>query len=367
MRFLCLVCLALAGLAYGQAAPPATTPSAGNKTDSTVSQPSIAGAPAKAPEVKPDDTVITVKGYCADTTLQGDACKTVITRAQFDKLADALQPNMPPAVRRNLANAYATMLKMSVAAEKRGLDKGQKFDELIAFARLQILRQEMQRALQEDSQKVTDADIEAYYKNNESSYEQATFARIFIPRAKQISNPVTPPKPGVKAEAKPTPNPTPTEAQQKASEEEMTKLAESLRAQAVDGEDPDALQKKAYTEAGLPGNAPPTKMDKVRRTMVPANHQAVFGLKVGEVSEVITDPGGGHYIYKVISKETMPLDSVKTEIRNTISGQKYRDSMQGFQDSAALNDAYFGPARGPVMPPRPKGPPPSDQPAADRD
>ena len=40
------------------------------------------------------------------------------------------------------------------------------------------------------------------------------------------------------------------------------------------------------------------KMEKVRRTMLPANHQAVFGLKVGEVSEVITDPNGGHYIYK---------------------------------------------------------------------
>jgi hypothetical protein len=365
MRSQYLVCVMLAGLAYGQAAPPAKPPSAGNNTQSPSSAP---GPPAKAPEVKvgPDDTVITVKGYCTDTSLQGDACKTLITRAQFDKLADALQPNMPPAVRRNLADAYATMLKMSAAAEKRGIDKGPKFDELVAFARLQILRKELQLTLQEESTKVTDADIEAYYKANETSYEQATFARIFVPRAKQIPNPAATPQPGAKAEAKPVANAAPTEAQQKAAEEAMTKLADSIHASAVAGEDPDALQKKAYTEAGLPGNAPPTKMDKVRRTMVPANHQAVFALKVGEVSNVITDPSGGHYIYKVISKETMPLDSVKTEIRNTISGQRYRDSMQAFQGEAELNDAYFGPARGPVMPPRPKGPPTSDQPAADR-
>ena len=41
-------------------------------------------------------------------------------------------------------------------------------------------------------------------------------------------------------------------------------------------------------------------------------------LKPGEVSEVISDPSG-NYIYKMISKETLPLDSVKTEIRNQLS------------------------------------------------
>ena len=51
---------------------------------------------------------------------------------------------------------------------------------------MQILSQELSRALQEDSGKVSDADIEDYYKKNEASYEQANFARIFIPRSKQI-------------------------------------------------------------------------------------------------------------------------------------------------------------------------------------
>ncbi len=32
-------------------------------------------------------------------------------------------------------------------------------------------------------------------------------------------------------------------------------------------------------------------------------------LKVGEVSEVITDPNGSHYVYKLVSKETLPLES----------------------------------------------------------
>ena len=74
MRFQYLVCLLLAGLAYGQAAPPAPPPAAGAKAEQRAP-----AAPDKAPEVKvgPDDTVITLKGFCADASQQGDACKTV--------------------------------------------------------------------------------------------------------------------------------------------------------------------------------------------------------------------------------------------------------------------------------------------------
>src|ERR1700674_4380951 len=367
MRFQYLVCLLLAGLAYGQAAPSATPPAA-----------TPSASTDKAPEIKvgPDDAVITLKGFCADTTQQGDACKTVISRAQFEKLAESLQPGMSPAIRRQLATAYSRMLRMSTAAEKRGLDKQPKFDEMIYFARMQILSQELSRALQEDAGKVSDSDIEDYYKKNEPSYEQATFARIFVPRAKQIVNPVVKPKAdtkagtkaGAKASATATTYQPPTEAQKKASEEAMTKLAAGLRARAAKGEDPDKLQKEAYAAAGLPGNAPSTKMEKVRRTTLPANHQAVMDLKPGEVSEVISDPNSGHYIYKLVSKETLSLDDkVKTEIRNTISSQRYRDSMQGFQGNVDFNDAYFGPTRNPAMPPLPRGAKPPGQQAEDPD
>src|SRR6202171_768013 len=305
MRFQCLVCLLLAGLAYGQAAQPATPPAAASPAGAKAEQ--SASAPAeKAPEIKvgPDDTVITLKGFCADATQQGDACKTVITRAQFEQLAETLQPGMSPAIRRQLATAYSRMLRMSTAAENRGLDKPPKFDEMIYFARMQVLSQELSRALQEESGKVSDGDIDDYYKKNEPSYEQCTFARIFVPRAKQIVNPVVKPKTdtkagtkaGAKASATATTYQPPTEAQKKASEEAMTKLAAGLRARAAKGEDPDRLRKEAYAAAGLPGNAPSTKMEKVRRTTLPANHQAVMDLKPGDVSEVISDPNSGHYI-----------------------------------------------------------------------
>jgi bifunctional DNA-binding transcriptional regulator/antitoxin component of YhaV-PrlF toxin-antitoxin module len=367
MRLQCLVCLLLASLTYAQVPPPATS-----APDASTATPSAAPVPAQAPEIKvaPDDAVITLKGFCSDTSLQGDACKTVITRAQFEKLAEALQPKMSPVIRRNLANAYARMLRMSTAAEKRGLDKQPKFEEMLVFARMQLLAQELSRSLQDDAGKINDADLEDYYQKNVGSYEQATLARIFVPRAKQLVTPL-PAKPVAKAgtapAAKATPSQPPTEAQKKASEAEMKKVAESLQARAVKGEDPDKLQKEAYAAAGLPGNAPTTKMEKVRRTTLPANHHQVMDLKPGEVSELIVDTNSGFYIYKMISKETQPMDAVKPDIRNQITTQRYRDSMQNYQGNVDLNDAYFGPGRNPAGPPHPKGVPAPGQDAEDND
>src|SRR5271163_4284555 len=116
MRSQYLVCLLLAGFAYGQAAPPATPSTPPSAAAAMAGQ--TPTTPEKAPEAKvgPDDPVMTLKGLCADATLQGDACKTVITRAQFEKIADALQPGMTPAFRRQLATRYAMVLKMTAAA-----------------------------------------------------------------------------------------------------------------------------------------------------------------------------------------------------------------------------------------------------------
>jgi hypothetical protein len=386
MRSKYLVCLLLASLTYGQSAPSPMTPAAGAKPEQNA--PADTGqAPAgtdktpeaKAAEVGPNDTVITIKGFCPGTSEQGDACKNLITRAQFDKLADALQPNMSPAIRRQLATRYSWALKMSAEAEKRGLDKQPSFEEKMLWARMQILSQELSAALQADSAKVTDAEVEDYYKKNVATYEQATLTRIFIPKTKQITPATTPKttaKTGTAAGAKTGTAATkagttnaaktpaqPTDAQKKAAEEAMKKLAASLRERAVQGEDPDKLQKAAYTAAGLPG-VPSTKLEKQRRANLPPAHQSVMDLKPGEVSEVITDPNSGYYIYKMVSKETLSLEAATPEIRKVLSSQRYRDTMQSYQSAPDLNEAYFGPARTPGMPMPPRGriPPPQHSP-----
>jgi hypothetical protein len=336
MRFYCLACLLMASLSNGQSAPPAAPPAA---------------KPVRV-QVGPDDPVITVNGFCADPAPAGDSCRTVITRSQFEKLSEALQPDMSLALRLKVANAYAGMMRMAAAAERRGLDKTPAFAEEMRYARMQLLSQDLTRTLQADANNLTDADLADYYKKNESSFEQATVARIFIPRTKR-SSPNADAKRSVAQPDEAQPDEVEQKnAQQKADEAAMTKLAADLRTRAASGEDPDKLQIEAYEAAGIAGTIPNTKMEKVRRATLPPRHELVMDLNTGEVSEVFSDPAGAHFIYKMISKQILTLEDVSSEIRTAISSQRYRDSMKSFEGDVVFSDAYFNPPTDSTTPPQ---------------
>ena len=324
------VLLLIASLACAQVSQPSVRPSSENPSATNVS----------APEVKPDDPVITINGFCPSQTQPDDQCKTVITRAQFEKLAEALQPDMPLPLRLKVADSYARFMRMADAAEKRGLDKTPAFEEEMRFARMQLLSQDLDHALRADANAISEADLEDYYKKHEPSFEEATVARIFVPHAKQIAadddEHADASQPG--GERK-----TDNAETKKAAAAAMTKVAADLRARAMNGENPDKLQIEAYTIAGIPGTSPNTKMQKVRRDTLPPSHERVMEMKPGEVSEVFSDPGGAHFIYKMISKETLSVEDVKSEIREQISNQRYRESMKLFQGDVVFNDAYFRP------------------------
>jgi hypothetical protein len=146
-------------------------------------------------------------------------------------------------------------------------------------------------------------------------------ARIFIPHARQDA----------------------TAAQIDSAEAEMTSVAAELRARAVRGEDPDKLQIEAYRQAGIARDTVGTQIEKIRRTALPPAHETVMDLKAGQVSEVFSDPQGAHFIYKMLSKRTLAIEDVRTEIRAAISSQRYRAAMKNYQGDVVLNDAYFNP------------------------
>jgi hypothetical protein len=158
-------------------------------------------------------------------------------------------------------------------------------------------------------------------------------------------------------------------AKQEQGEQDLKKLADTLRQRAAAGEDFTKLQKEAFEAANMKMDSPNVNLPKIRRTGLPPGHVAVFELKVGEVSQVITD-NGGNYVYKVVSKEVLPLDDqVKTEIHNKLKSEKMKTMMDEYTNSyhADTNEAYFGPPTptgpgGRPMPPRmPRGnmPPPT--------
>lgn len=393
MRKSWLLCVLMGTLAWGQAAQPGTTPAQaapGQAPANETSQGAVhsappagageatkpAPAPVPAPEVPENAVVLTIKGVCPAAATKTAAtktgaktaaakkpadCKTEMTRAQFEKIAHGLSPNVTPQLKRQLETALPRFMAMSEAAKAKGLENSEQYKETLKMAKMQILTNTLQRQVQEDADNIPPAMIEKYYKDNPEAYEQFSLDRIFIPRNKQ-------PNAGDKEEAKEAKEPEKlTDEQQKAKEadekakqekgeQELNKLADDLRARAAAGEDFTNLQKEAFDAAGTKVENPTVNLPKVRRTGLPAAQTSVFDLKQGEVSQVISD-NGGHYIYKVVNKDVLPLDQVKDEIHNKLKSERTKEMMDKYTNSfqSIPNEAYFGPAPGPgANPPNPR-------------
>src|ERR1700691_1987840 len=305
MRKSWLLCVLMGTLACGQGQP-------GTKR----AQPSPAQAPAAAakapetpaPEVPENAAVITITGVCSTKTAAGAKtaggktaaakkpadCKTVITRAQFEKIAKALQQGPNPLnaqQKRQLANVLPRVMAMSKAAEAKGLDKTPQFAETMKFVRMQILTTQLQHKVQEDAEKISPTQIDDYYKNNPEAYEKLSLDRLFVPRNKQAEPEKEDAKAGKLTDEQQKAKEAADKAKQEQGEQELSKLADSLRERAAAGEDFIKLQKEAFEAAGMKNDSPTVNLPKVRRTGLPPAHVAVFDLKAGEVSQVITDNG----------------------------------------------------------------------------
>lgn len=341
MRFLTLACLLLTTLAWSQGepvSPPQPDLPPEYRPPVLRDNEEKEAFPASAAKVPPDAAVITIKGVCAHppTTNAGSVqapCQTVITRAQFEKLTEALLTNMKPSRKRQVANGYPNLLAMAQEAEARGLDKTERFEERLAYARVQILSQELIRQIDDNSANVPAKDIEDYYQTHTSEFQSVTLERVFIPNRKRME-----PLPKDKA------TPEALTAQKKESEQGMARLADQLRAKALAGADLPALQKEAYAAAGATDVPPNASLGRVYPGGLPPAHASVFDLKPGEVSPVISD-STGHYIYKVDAKQNEPLDAAKDEIHKTLQNQRREESIQAVQRpiTTELNPAYFGP------------------------
>lgn len=377
MRMSWLLCVLLGTLAWGQAAPSAPNPAPAQN------------APRPAPPAAPPDNsasvpanapVLTIVGVCpteaapatkataakvgtaaksAAAKPAGADCKTVITKAEFEKLAEAVAPNVTPQLKRQLAGVLPRLIALSDEAKKQGLDKSPEYAETLKFVKMQVLSNELQRRIQKQAAEIPDADIEKYYKENPQAYEQYSVERIFVPRTKQAENEVNAEEDKDKSDKDKDAKLTEEQKKSKADEAEqaMTKLADDLRTKAAAGEDFNKLQKQAYDAAGMKIESPNVNLPNVRRTGLPPAHAAVLDLKPGEVSQVISD-AGGHYIYKMVSKTEMPLDQVKTEIHNKLQNDRMRERMDKLNNSfkSETNEAYFGPGTGsmpPIHMPRP--------------
>jgi hypothetical protein len=314
-------------------------------------------APASAASVLPDTPVITIKGICdhasdAATSRRGQedlgadmakkesggsvggtttpACKTIVTKAQFENLVEALNPQMPRPAQRQLAESYPRMLRFAEKARELGLDQDPRFAEALRFASIQLLTQSLNRHIEEQARSISDSDVEKYYAENAIKFEREELLRIFVPKqTKQMQKAIS------------------EEPSSTAIDSPMRVVAGKIRARAVAGESFQQLQKEAFEGAGIASGSPNVSTGKIAVVGLPSNQQKVFNMDLGQVSEVIAD-SSGYYIYKVVSKQMVPLAQASPEIRKSIASQRVQDTTASLNQSikSDLDPMYFGEAPG---------------------
>jgi parvulin-like peptidyl-prolyl isomerase len=279
--------------------------------------------PATASSVGENEAVITLKDACKSGTA---GCVSSVTRKQFEKVANAIKPDMTTEQRRTFGLQYARLLALAEQARAAGLENDPKVQEMLKFATDQILVEALNKRYSDEYSHPTDQQIDDYYKKNSKNYVNADLQRIIIPS-----------EPAASEVKKPTP-------------EEEKAYVEKVRQQWVGGADPATLQKEAVTRMGL-SSSPEVTLNNQRPGMIPPEQDSVFNLKPGEISQPFVDTGAA-YIYKMVSVKQVPLNDVKTQIAKAIHDQKMREKIQEISATInpVLNDAYFGPEKPPFAP-----------------
>jgi hypothetical protein len=339
MRFHCLPILLFATVALAQTnmtGPP----------NQTATAPDTASEAFKAAElaarVSSDAAVITVIGLCdnqpaaknnvtADRATAAGICKTVVTRKEFDAIAEAIQPDISPAGKAQLAAFYPKLLIMQREFRERNLENDPKVQKGLAFSKLRSEAEETAKVLKERASDVPDSEIQKYYEANASNYEQAELLRMFVPEDPKYGSTL-----------RDTPGPSKMANAMKNADGPMKKTAEALRVRAAAGEDFAKLQQEGFNIAGMPGTPPEINIGMHMANEMSADRKPLISMKVGEVSEVLGGPNG-YYIYKVASKSVRPLEKVRAEIIPIVAEQKFSEQMAKIDQSArtVLNSTYF--------------------------
>jgi PPIC-type PPIASE domain len=311
-----------------------------------------------APQVAPDAPVIILEGPCAtgtsspapsaksngtgsettanpilapiSVTPTDSGCKIVVTRADFEKLTNALHPGGAPSASLNFAKHYSEMLLMADKAHESGFDQDPGIQARARFSYLQFVGQTFSMQTHDKARTVSDAEVEAYYKEHPEMFEQVYLMRVFIPSVKEYETGSIP-------------------AKEESDKVEMEAAAHKLYKQALAGASFEKLEEKAYKLAGNPEDTPPVNLGKLTRNGIPKEYaEMIFALKIGQISE-LTPESNGWSIFKVVSKQTMPLSEAKPQVQQlkadaTIAALK--SSMK-----ISLNEAYFGPPEATTKPP----------------
>jgi hypothetical protein len=340
-----LVCLALTVGLVAQSAPLADKEQTGQQPTVAPTLPPPAEFPAD--KVPQDAVIVTIEGLCDHPAgIKNPAnCKTTLTRAEFEKIVDALKPHAPQGARRMMALTYSQSLIKEQKADEMGLEKSPDFVNRLEVNRLLISHEALDDAQdKQEWDKVSDKEIEDYYRNNPSQFIAVDAERVFIPWFEPDENKTLPAAEKEKRDL---------EWKRKLKEE-----ADKLHDRALAGEDFLVLQKEAYkfTDVGSDVTRQVITLPRTRAFMLDSALMPMMDLQTGQVSRVLPEDNG-FYIFKATGRVSLPFDErTKREIRGKFRDERVAkdkaDLKKLAETSATYDETYFGP-------------PPQQRPAAD--
>jgi hypothetical protein len=291
--------------------------------------------------VPPNAPVVTLHGVCPKdvasaktASTKADSCETVITKEQFNRMLSGMNLAAQisnPAAMRSFAEGYSQLLALASEAEKVGAENDPRFQELMKIARIRALADSYRHSLDEKYSNPSQQEIEAYYNENISKYDSFKVDRIIVPSI----------------------NPSRTPAARAENDKKVQQLANDIRERAARGEEMQKLQDEVYKTLALP-SPPKADLGMKRRGSLPvAIEKDMLALKPGEVTKLETEMSGFN-IYKLRSRDTIPLEYVKAEIVRDLHQKNMEAAMKTVTGNVhpELNEQFFGPTSrtgGPIL------------------
>lgn len=298
------------------------TPPPQGATTKTTKPPAVQTAPAAkstaTDAIAASTPVITIAGICDKPATAPANCNTIVTREEFERLTQVVQPEMAAAGRQRLAALYSQLLIFANAAQKQGLNKSPDAQQAVHFAEVQALSQVLARKLQAETSKVSADDLQKYYHEHPKQFEEGSLQRLYVPRGAQAGGKTI-------------------------SEEDAQAEIKKFRERAVAGESFESLQKLALSDLGVQIAAPSTELKKVRREGLSSATAAIFDQQLGVVSEPVSEPSG-LYLFQMTAKRVWTLQEATPEITSALQNQRLQQALEQISSNskATFNPTYFG-------------------------
>ena len=294
-----------------------------------------ANPPANAAgKVRPDEVVATIEGE-------------KFTAGRVQQLRGRVPPPFAQAVSRMnnkmFVKSYAELLALARRAEQEKLDEQDPYKDQLAFLRMNFLAQSYLNSMTRKIS-VSQAELEQYYNQHKSEYEEAGVKAIYIAFS---------PTAGKQPAADP-------QAKKPLTEDQAKAKAESLVAELKKGADFEKLARESSDDATSAKKGGSIGAVKRNAGDIPSElRDAIFGLKAGEITAPVRQ-SAGFYIFKLDSIRTVPYTEVAANIGAIVQGQKVRAELDQILASAKVtydSESFFSEPAPTPPPPAPPGPP----------